>query len=827
MAEEQKQLKEGYISGEHVKASPEEVEATQVFSKILVEDYQYGKEYIITRPQHRIKKSPSDKQGYPLDITVFEDEKHTKIKMIIECKKSTEKLDEHVSQLQAYMALSNAEIGVLFNGIESKFFHKIITDDGFGFESIPAIPKFGEKLEEIGLYYKKDLKPTHNLKPVFRELKGWIKANGNEDRDDIIASQIVLLMLCKIYDERFTPLNEKVRFRASLSDTDDEISNRIHNLFISTKSKYDEVITESETILFNGKTLRGIVGRLQAFSIINTDRDCMADAFEVFIDKAVKESEGQFFTPRNVIKTIITAIDIKRNGKIIDTACGSGGFLVEALKRIEELVNEEGERCGWSDEARKEEIKAIAIKNIRGLEKDSFLTKLSKSYMAILGDGKGGIFQEDSLEQPTKWNSRTQGEIHLGSFDYLLANPPFGKNIKVEGVEKLKQYTLAYKIGKNGKSKLVESGNVSSLFLERNIQMLKIGGKLGIILPEPYFALPSYFDCIDFMIKGNCIEWIIDLPQNTFRPHNNAKCCAVIIKKGSPQGDFINMAVAQYIGHDHQGRPLLDNDGKIKDDTTQIIQEIQERQANNGVLVNNYKRQLTFQVKAQKVIESKILVPRYYWENSFALIEEDANNKGISLLSLQELIDKKVITYFSGHGSPKGDTKGLGDIPYIRVKNIVNWQPYIDVTSMIPRSEYESIFNDKKSLKPKDILYVSRGSYRIGSVAMVSPYDGEMLLTREIIVIRLNEDNNYGITPEYLLYALSHRYVWDQSQNKVFYEPCLPNIANRWVDIKIPIYNDAKVFESVKLKAKAIVEQQWKSKELMQLMRKEDDAYLI
>ena len=782
-----------YVSGQEIPATPEEKYATQPFSKMLVEDYGYDKSMIITRPQFRIKRNPSDKVGYPIDICVFDKINGVKkIKMIVECKAPNEKISD-TRQLEIYMSLSDAEIGVMFNGMDSLYIRKIRSENGDVFEKILAIPEYGEKLDEIGLYKKSDLIPTHNLKSIFREIRGWIVANGNITRDEDIASQIILLMLCKIYDERFTSIQDNCQFRATSSDTDNEIKDRIDKLFLATQNKYNDVILSTDRIEFNGKTLRGIIGRLQRFSIITTDRDCMADAFEVFINKSVKESEGQFFTPRNVINIIIQAIDIKRDDKIIDSACGSGGFLVEALKRLEKIVNDEGDIFGWDDSAKKEEIKALAIKNIRGIEKDPFLTKLSKSYMAILGDGKGGIFQEDSLDLPKNWTSKTQQEIKLDTFDILLANPPFGKDIRVEGEEKLSQYILAHKTDKKGINKLQKQGKVSTLFLERNLQLVKKGGKIGIILPEPYFALPSYKDAINFMFENNNIMWVIDLPQNTFRPHNNAKCCAIIIQKGEKQQEYINMAVAEYIGHDHQGRAIYNIDKTIKDDTSQIIKEINERQKNKGKLINKYSRKLTFKIKAETVKEKNILVPRFYWQAKLDRVIEKANKNNIELISIQQLIDEEIIESFDGHGSPKGELKGLGDVPYIRVKDIVNWQSYIDVTSLIPRDEYERIFKKNKTLKPRDILYVSRGSYRIGSVAMVSPYDTEILLTREIIIIRIKKENNkYGITPEYLLYALSHKYVWEQTENKVFYEPCLPNIADRWKELMIPIFKDKK-----------------------------------
>lgn len=816
-----------YISGIEISAGPEEIYATQPFSRILVEDLNYPKDVITTRPQVRVPRTPSDRKGYPMDIVVYEDNTKQRIKIIVECKKPEEKLtpsDER--QLKNYMTLSNVDIGVLFNGENSIYLHR---NNENKFEQIPAIPKYGERLEEIGLFRKSDLKVTHNLKSIFCEIRGWIVANGNVTRDETIASQMILLLLCKIYDEKFTPAEDICRFRVTLADTDEDVVTRINALFASTQQMYSDVIEQTDEIKFDGKTLRGIIGKIQSFKIIDTERDVIADAFEVFIDKSVKESEGQFFTPRNVINTIITAVNINENDKIIDSACGSGGFLVEALKKVEAIVEQRGNECGWNEAAKLEFWKSCAIKNFRGLEKDPFLTKLSKSYMAILGDGKGGIFREDSLDIPTNWQPATQNEIKLNSFDVLLANPPFGKNIKIEGSDKLRQYSLAKKTDKNGKQSLLKVGNVSTLFLERNWQFLKNGGKMGIILPEPYFALKSYKDCIDFMFKNNNIMWIIDLPQNTFRPHNNAKCCAIVIQKNTPQQEYINMAVAEYVGHDHQGKAIYNTDGSLKDDTSQIIKEILERQNNeNGDLDTVFNRPLTFKVKATDVKEKGILVPRFYWQTKTDLIKQDAERKGINLISLQTLIDKKIIKYFSGHGSPRGELKGEGDVPYIRVKDIVNWQPYIDVTSLIPREEYNRIFKKDKALQPKDILYVSRGSYRIGSVAMVSPYDGDMLLTREIVVIRVEKLNNeYGITPEYLLYALSHRYTWEQTKNKVFYEPCLPNIDDRWKEILIPIPQDNEQFNGIKTQVDSVIKNQWKSKENIKSLKDNFDVFMV
>lgn len=816
-----------YISGIEINDTPEEREATQPFSKILVEDYNYPKHLIKTRPQYRVKANPSDKDSYPIDIAVFEDDNNgkKKLKIIVECKRKTRKDGE--DQLKLYLKFSEAEIGVWYNGRESLYLHKIEQSGHITFEEIPSIPRYKEQLDEIGLYIRKNLKPTHNLKSIFQEIKGWIAGNGNLTKEDEVAKQIILLVLCKIYDERFTKKEEKCSFRSTLADSDETIKERILRLFKSVKSKYSDVINPNDDILFDGKTLKHVIGKIQNFCIIESERDIISDAFEVFMYNAVKGDQGQFFTPKNVVKVIVEAINIKRDDKIIDSACGSGGFLVEALNKLKQKIELEASEYGWNDEAKSEEFKTVAIKNIRGIDKEPFLAQVAKSYMAIMGDGKGGIFCEDSLDTPSNWCLKTRANIELETFDILLANPPFGKNIKVEGKTKLSQYALAHKTDTKGKTTLVEEGNVSSLFLERNLQFLKNGGKLGIILPETYFHAPKQHDALNLMFKGNNIMWVIDLPHNTFRPYNNAKCIAIIIQKGVSQQEYINMAVAEYIGHDHNGNVIYKEGTKeLLDDTIQIIREIKERNSNNGDLINSYEKPHTFKVKASEVIKKKILVPRYYWKEKEEEIEKEAKLSDISLVSLDTLIKKGIIKCFDGNGSPESKFKGLGDIPYVRVKDIVNWQVYTDVTSLIPESEYNRLYKKEKQLYPKDILYVRRGSYRIGSVAMVSPYNTKCILTREILVIRMLQNNNeYNITPEYLLYALSHKLSWEQAENKIFMDTTLPNIAERWKEIKIPIFNKPQEMKKIKDYMEDIINKNWESTKGIHLLKEKFNVF--
>lgn len=557
-----------------------------------------------------------------------------------------------------------------------------------------------------------------------------------------------------------------------------------------------------------------IVGELQNFCLIESERDVVAEAFETFIQGALKGGQGQFFTPRNVVKLMVQLINPQPNELIIDPACGTGGFLIESLRHLWSILDDQAKKYKWSNIALQEEKTSVAIKCIRGIEKDDFLCKVAKAYMAILGDGKGGLFCEDSLKKTNEWKVSTQQSIALDSFDVLLTNPPFGKDIKVKGEDKLSQFELAYNWKKNEDTyiktpKLKDEETVQVLFIERSLKLLRKGGRLGIILPETYFHAPKMRYVLQYLTHNNNVRYVIDLPHNTFRPYCNAKCVAIIIEKGMPQQKIIKMAVAEEVGHDHNGKVLYRWDFKTRRPiSTDIWDDIPLILHENIHGESKY----TFKIDSTIVFKKQIFVPRYYWQNKMNEIVSYAESHDMRLISLSQLINEGIITFFDGHGSPAAEYKGKGDTPYIRVKDIVNWEIYKDPTSKVPEDIYNSFSPEKKVIKPYDIAYVRRGSYRIGSVAMISPYDTTSLYTREILFIRvLKNPNKYHITPHYLLYLLSHRLVIEQIRNKVLIETTLPNIADRWKELYLPIWKDILRIDMVSGMIKNVIDKKWQA----------------
>ena len=808
-----------FISGLKVQVTPEEIEAVQVFSKQLVEDYGYSKDQITTHPQFRVKANPSGHRSYPVDIAVFNNaqKKDNDVYIIVECKNKN-RMDGR-GQLEDYLRLSKANLGVWFNGSERLFLRKIEKGDKVIFDEIPNIPKAYQRIEDIGQFKRKDLKPTHNFKTIFKSIRNHLAANVvGATRDEVLAQQLINLIFCKLYDERFTNPENNIKFRVGVDESPKEVKSRILELFQKVKQNQSDIFEIEDKIILDKNSIAYVVGELQNYSLIDSERDVIADAFETFIGHSLKGSQGQFFTPRNVVKMIVEILNPDEKDKIIDPACGSGGFLIESLKFVWNKLSKK--YSYWSDvEIEKKKIE-VATKNFSGIDKDFFLLKVAKAYMNLIGDGKTGLFCEDTLENPQNWSLQTRSKIQLGKFDILMTNPPFGSQISVRGEAKLKEFELGYlwkqKNNKFSKTKIAQEKPPQELFIERCLQLLKTGGKMAIILPETYFHAPSKKYIFQYLKQNNNIIAIIDLPRNTFRPFCGAKTCLIVLQKNTPQQKNIIMGVAEQIGHDHKGDAIYRFDEQKKIFTTEIWDDTKAIREE----LTNKSRKYVFSVQSNSIIKD-CFVPRYYWNTKTKEAKRKAEKMNMYLISLGELLEKNILVSYQGHGSPPSRYKGRGYIPYIRVADIVNWNLYKNPTSMIPYDVYKSVKGlNGVNLQKEDILFVRRGSYRIGSVAMVSPFDNEVLLTNEITVLRLNS-NNIGLTSFYLLFALSHEITQMQINNKVFIDTTFTNIGDRWKELEIPIFSETSVLEKISKNMANILQNRWKSMEMLQQIEKD------
>jgi len=456
---------------------------------------------------------------------------------------------------------------------------------------LPTIPKYGQSIADIGTLKRSQLTVPTNLKAVFRDIRNHLAGNTTGiTRDQALAQEIMSALFCKIFDELDTAPDDLPEFRASVTEEVERIQQRITNLFERVKAEYFDVFNATDTISLDPDSLRYVVGELQTYEITKATRDAIGEAFEVFIGPAVRGEEGQFFTPRNVVHMMITLLDPEPGEKLIDPACGSGGFLIIALEHIWAKLEAEAKQKRWSASQLERKKKDVAMRCIRGMDKDSFLTKVTKAYMAIIGDGRGGIFCEDSLGEPNTWGGQSQAQVRLGLFDVVVTNPPFGSKIKATGSHKLAQYRLAKKwtLPKKKDAEWQETSTFRKeqapqiLFIERCIQLLRPGGRLAIVLPESIFGMPVYGHVVHYLYENYALRAFISLPDEVFQPYTHAKTCVLLLECKPPSpNDKIEMAIADWCGHDSRGNPTLrttsTGEEVLLDDVPRIAEQLKSQ----------------------------------------------------------------------------------------------------------------------------------------------------------------------------------------------------------------------------------------------------------
>lgn len=816
----QEELKPGhisdYISGQPVKATPEEMEAVQVFARRLVEDYGYPKGHIQTRPQHRVRKRPSDEEkSYPVDIAVFRSKERTEddLFMVVECKKKTRK--DGIAQLKLYLDMSAAEVGVWFNGREHEYIRKVHHKDGSRtYVPLPNIPRFGQRIEDIGLFKRKDLKKPSNLKAVFRDLRNHLAGmTTGITRDEALAQEIINILFCKILDETETARDDTVTFRAGVGEDPQAVRKRILDLFERVKTAtFEDVFDAHDTITLDAESLCYVVGELQNYCIMEADRDAIGDAFEVFIGPALRGSEGQFFTPRNVVKMMVEILDPKPGEKIIDPACGSGGFLIGALEHVWKALREQAKKKGWTDKQLFKREVEVATDCFRGIDKDAFLAKVCKAYMALVGDGRGGVFCANSLSRPEEWNPVMRNKIALSQFDVVLTNPPFGKKIVVKGAGVLSQFDLGHKWVRNKETRELEkSAEIHEdqppqiLFLERCLQFLKPGGRLGIVLPEAVFGMPTYEYVVTWLRKKTKIRGVVSMPEPLFKTSGkggtHAKVCVLFVENTPPKPEEdwdIFMADAKWCGHDSRGNPTIRKDSSgqpvLLDDlpliTARYIDIFRRR-------ISTERNRLGF-VHPISGIRNGIFIAKYYDPQIAEDLQALASTH--DLVPLAELVTKKVIAWDTGIEIGKM-AYGTGPIPFVRTSDISNWELKGDPKQNVSEDIYEA---NKQDVQAEDIFVVRDGTYLVGTSCILTEHDTKILYCGGIYKLRVLDKTR--LDPYLLLALLNTPIVRRQMRAKQFTRDIIDTLGKRLFEVVLPIPKDTGLRRRVAEETRRVIE---------------------
>lgn len=428
------------------------------------------------------------------------------------------------------------------------------------------------------------------LRIAFRRCHNYIHGNEGMPKDAAFW-QFLYLSFAKMLDEQ-TGSSQRQFFALPEEPFNTEgrrrIRERIERLFQTVKEKYGP---ESESPIFRGNeeitlsdaALAFLVAELQRYDFLRTDIDAKGLAYQELVGTNLRGDRGQYFTPRDAIRLMVEILEPLDDERVMDPACGTGGFLTEVLNYlIRTWRSAEGGKAEYGSrrEEHQRRMRAFADNKLFGADFDPFLVRATSMNLLMMTGTAGHVFHMDSLAFPEghlPGNTLARKRAPLGSMDIVLTNPPFGADIPITDPHILDQYQggIAGPWRKDssgdwrlGASKL--NGSVPELlFIQRSIEWLKEGGRLGIVLPSGILSNPGDAPVRRWILEHCWILAVVDLPVETFVVEANVnvytsllflkrKSTAERMASTSKAANYpVFMAVAEKVGYDRRGAKLF------------------------------------------------------------------------------------------------------------------------------------------------------------------------------------------------------------------------------------------------------------------------------
>ncbi|NBH13869.1 restriction endonuclease subunit M [Lachnospiraceae bacterium] len=599
-----------YIDGKFRNDTPEEY-VRQTIEKRLVNEHKYAPEQIAI--EYTLQLGSRKPRA---DIVIFDTNCKKRgqenVRLMIECKKETidaGNVKEGVEQLKSYMsACPNCEWGMWTNGRQKEVFRKYINaQEQIEFMDYNDIPSADGNLDDVNRPKRISLKNAYedNLLFVFKTCHNHIHINDGLQKQPAFF-ELLKVIFCKIEDERNIPAPlEFYTTSEERSNPDGQLTvyKRIAKIFERVKKKQGKIFDPYDEIKLSPRSLAYIVSEIQKYSLLNTNVDIKGKAYEEIVGANLRGDRGEFFTPRNVMKMVVEMINPAIDEKVLDSSCGTGGFLVTAMTHaILQLEKDYADAIGvkkenWDNDTIRifqDKVSEMAASNYFGFDINPDLVKATKMNMVMNNDGSGNILQANSLLPPYEWSDEFRNKLAealgidknalrnhntIGYFHVIVTNPPFGSKIPVKDKNVLEQYELAH-IWVNDKEsgvwiktqKLQSSVPPEILFIERCTQLLVPGGRMGIVLPDSLLGSPGLGYIREWLIQNHRIVASIDLHADTFQPRNGTQTSVLFLqKKTQEQKDIeekrgemsdynIFMAMVEKIGHDKRGNPIFKRD---------------------------------------------------------------------------------------------------------------------------------------------------------------------------------------------------------------------------------------------------------------------------
>jgi type I restriction enzyme M protein len=585
------------VRNSEVQVKPEEI-VRQVWLYRLIHHYKYpvnrlAVEYPITFGRDTSKRA---------DIVIFDKNRPTVPYLIVEVKKTKEK--EGKEQLKSYTHATGAPLALWSNGELVVVWHR---KNPNYFVEIPDLPSAGQTIEEVAetpwnidtlLKFEKEREAegitARSLKQLILDMEDEVLANAGVD----VFEEVFKLIFTKLYDELSVYHGRYKNLLFRNTNTAAELRDRINQLFADARKKWGGVFPDDDRIKLTPDHLQVCIGSLEKYKLFNSNLDIIDDAFEYLINQTAKGDKGQYFTPRWVIDMCVKMLNPKADESLIDTACGSAGFTMHAIFKVwRDIMDAEGiaQSHLFTMERKPQACYDYVQEKVFGIDFDEKSVRVARCLNLIAGDGQTNILHLNTLDYK-KWNETIKDEhwqdtyyegwkklrkllkspkdYRLFNFDILMANPPFAGDIKQTDL--LSPYELARK--ENGKPENKVGRGL--LFIERNLDFLKPGGRMAVVLPQGRFNNSSDKRVREFIAKHCRILAVVGLEGNTFKPHTGTKTSVLFVQKWNndptagplcPKTDDYNIffATQKIPAKDTSGEKIIarNKDGKYLRDT--------------------------------------------------------------------------------------------------------------------------------------------------------------------------------------------------------------------------------------------------------------------
>ncbi len=504
--------------------------------------------------------------------------------------------------------------------------------------------------------------------------------------------------------------------------------------------------------------LRAVFAELSGLSLREAPAHLLSEAFQALMGPRLRGDRGQFFTPRSVVDAMVGVLDPKPGERMIDPACGTGGFVAAVAA---------AQRAAGGP--------ALAF----GVEKDGDLARLAAAMLQASGGPGAQIHSFNALDAAA--HAEVFGAPE-GGFDLVLANPPFGAKIPVREPALLAEYALGHVwLAGADPGAWTDTGAPRPsqapqlLFLERCVRLLRPGGRLGIILPEGVFG-NSCEGYVWAWLRGQGeITALLDLPRTAFQPGTDVKTNVLFFQRsmeaGPPPGPPrpVSVAVSLRCGHDKRGRSVTPEGVALPNDLRELPADL--------------RAPCPLRWTAVDALSAHYRVPRYYLRDQALSPAEAELVAGAPTATLGALLADGALTIRKGH-EPGSEAYGTGDVPFVRTSDIANFEIRADPTKSVSEEHYRR-YAKRQKLKAGDLLLVVDGRYRIGSAALLTENNVRCVIQSHLRCIGVLDTARLSSVG--LLLALSLPTVRLRMRSLVFVQSTLGTLGERLLELRLPL----------------------------------------